>query len=128
MYLQPLGSNTEGEQIGGPLTVWHYHPVRTEGRTHNVPFYIRELVNRSKSINSTDEFFRITGVEFKNIEDYIENRRRTSEMIHVWFVEHPEGPFGTSMSVPVENLEKPEKMSKEEFKKHTINRYRKGLE
>jgi hypothetical protein len=106
MYRMPVGSYEPGEQIAGPLMVWHYHPMVT-GR---VPSHINEYVLESNRFDTIEEAYDSLGLK----NNYSE-RKRTGEMVHVWFVRHPEGPFGTSMSVPKEYLEKPEKMSKDRF-------------
>ena len=68
-----------GPQFGGPLTVWHYHILRAPMCWHGglpvdppTPQGICEL--------GTAEI-------------------RTPEMLHVWFVEHPEGDYATSMGL-----------------------------
>jgi hypothetical protein len=121
MYHKPIGSTEEGEQIAGPMTVWHYHPQRTA----NYADHLRKLIDEIDSVNSSEELFNSIGSEFDNVSEYAEKRDRTAEMIHVWFVEHPEGPFGTSMSVPASSLrDNPEKISKDEFETRVMKNTR----
>jgi hypothetical protein len=114
MYHQPLGTNIEGEQIAGPVSVWHYHPLRTA----NYPAYIKEFADMRGM--EEEEFLEKIGAGFESAEEFAEERDRTAEMMHVWFVEHPESPFATSMSVPSQVLKEPEKMSEEEFKEYVM--------
>ena len=79
MYLtrKPL---EHGPQIGGPLTVWHYH-------LGSHPHCFRgEMI----LLGHPDE----SGVCPEGVL-----LDRTPEMLHVWFVEHPEGPFATRMKL-----------------------------
>jgi hypothetical protein len=71
-----------------------------------------------------EEVLERMGTEFESAEEFAEERDRTAEMMHVWFVEHPEGPFATSMSVPSQVLKEPEKMSEEEFKEYVMENAR----
>jgi hypothetical protein len=101
MYLKHNWS-AEGQQVGGPLTVWHYHPVD----------------------EWTRERFVSLAPDGASIPDYLfageQRRYRSPEMIHVWFVRHPQGPFATGMEVPSENIKQPERMSEREFKNYTL--------
>lgn len=77
MYMAP-GLAEEGPQTGGPLTVWHYHP------------------------QSWEECFAArlnVGVEFDGYDCGEDDVRmhRSPEMMHVWFVRRPGGPFATGM-------------------------------
>ena len=74
-----------GEQFGGPLTVWHYHVWSSPNC----------LVDGLLSVGTADEHGRC---------ERGEPRSRTPEMIHVWFLDHPEGPFATSMWLEPEQL------------------------
>lgn len=83
-----------GEQFAGPLSLWHYH------------LYIRETCHENNH--------PIVGKLSWQCDD--EDRSvRSPEMIHVWFVEHQEGPFATSMALDPEKIDKPEKKNREEF-------------
>jgi len=68
-----------GPQIGGPLTVWHYHLDST-------PMCWDQLVPVERVPSS--------GWCSRGVPE-----ERTPEMIHVWFVDHPEGAFATSMAL-----------------------------
>ncbi len=76
MYYNTNPQNS-GPQIGGPLTIWHFHvfddPVCHEGVLVQ-PF-------DSKCKNGT-------------------RRARSPEMIHTWFIDHPGGPFATQTNIP----------------------------
>ncbi|MEE8525186.1 MAG: hypothetical protein V3T72_14715 [Thermoanaerobaculia bacterium] len=70
-----------GPQIGGPATVWHYH-VWAEKRC---------LLEGMMVVGDLDTEGRCElGVP----------TQRSPEMMHVWFVDHPEGPFATKMRLP----------------------------
>lgn len=70
-----------GPQVGGPLTVWHYHTwppqCQVDGTSIAPP---REDGTCERGVLSP----------------------RSPEMLHVWFVEHPEGPFATEMQLAPE--------------------------
>lgn len=101
MYLAD-GLTAEGEQVAGPLTVWHYHP-----RYHE-QCYASALNNSLRA--SFDDTACPPGAE---------TRYRGPEMIHVWFVRHPEGPFSTQMlGLPDSALERTGKMSRETFEEY----------
>jgi hypothetical protein len=84
-----------GLQIGGPLTVWHYHlfakPVcrlglmRRRDRRPQDLLPLAEADERGRCAIGTPT-------------------QRGPEMIHVWLIGHPLGPFGTRMYVPPEIL------------------------
>jgi hypothetical protein len=95
----------EGEQVGGPLTIWHYHPI--------IQTKLRRLNKTISQETRYDDYEQLVNEAYKKVPE--DRLNRTGEMIHVWFVEHPEGPFGTTMSVPSSSLENPEKMSRKEF-------------
>ena len=67
-----------GPQIGGPLTRWHYHVWSKPN------CLLRGLL----SVETADASGRC---------ERGEPRHRSPEMLHVWFLELPEGPFATSM-------------------------------
>ena len=84
---------TEGKQVGGPLTKWHYHT-----------FEEQKCYYSGYSISLTD-----------NCPDqYYSNK--SPEMLHVWFVEHPEGVFATDMAVSLREVDSGnDKMNQSEF-------------
>jgi hypothetical protein len=104
------GSMDRGPQIGGPLTVWHYHTFSTIGcplalvrrndprETGQLP--LAEADDRVRCIRGTPT-------------------QRGREMLHVWLIGHPNGPFGTRMSIPPE-------MMKAELEKRDRAREEKG--
>jgi hypothetical protein len=117
MYHMPLGSDMEGEQVAGPLTVWHYHPLRTA----TYPDYIKEGLSETDEIDGSEDLFdMIDSAEFEDVDEFAKERNRTAEMLHVWFVKHPDGPFATSMSVPETVLKNPEKMDRGEFEEYLV--------
>lgn len=101
MYLVD-GMEVEGEQVGGPLTVWHYHP-------------------RSQQKCFADALDEGSDIDAPDCSEDDVRKYRTPEMIHVWFVEHPGGPFSSEMAVPEAYLEEPEKMNESEFKRYALN-------
>jgi hypothetical protein len=82
-----------GPQIGGPLTVWHYHlfvkavcrlGLRKRGREQDL-LRLAEADERGRCA---------LGVPVQ----------RGPEMLHVWLIDHPLGRFGTRMHIPPEFL------------------------
>ena len=74
-----------GPEIGGPLTLWHYHVWSTPNC----------LLRGMLSIDGADADGRCArGEPF----------HRSPEMIHVWLLDHPGGPFSTSMWLAPEQL------------------------
>ncbi len=105
----------EGDQIGGPLTVWHYHPIeKFEPQRPGVASLLSEETGY-------DSFEDIYESEFGDGDGVL--KYRSLDMLHVWFVEHPEGPFGTTMGVPQEHLEEPSRMNETEFKERVLYKY-----
>lgn len=70
-----------GPQIGGQNTIWHYHIWSV-----NRCLYENLLV-----IDSVDD----QGACAEGVPSH-----RSAEMIHVWFLDHPEGSFATNMVLP----------------------------
>jgi hypothetical protein len=72
-----------GPQIGGPRTIWHYHS------------WLRpQCVVDGLSVNWSVDGKCARGVP----------SQYSGEMMHVWLVDHPQGPFGTPMFLPHEYL------------------------
>jgi len=69
-----------GPQVGGPLTVWHYHLWAKK----------RCLAHRLFVVGDPDGDGRCRAGELA---------QRSPEMMHVWLVDHPRGPFATDMSL-----------------------------
>lgn len=115
MY-ETSGPDVEGEQVGGPLTVWHYHPVEMMfGGPDEIEATMDDYVDSRDDVESADEYDEIYP-GYENAEEMYYDGEKSVEMIHVWFVKHPEGPFGTTMTVPREKVRPSEKMTEEEFK------------
>lgn len=76
-----------GPQIGGPLTVWHYHVWR----------HLVCLAGGMLPVGLAAEDGRCPEGHSPT--------HRSPEMLHVWFVDHPLGPYATSMQLPPKVLE-----------------------
>jgi hypothetical protein len=76
-----------GPQIGGPLTLWHYH-VWPKGAC---------LVAGMIPIEPLGADGRCPTSVFTH---------QSPEMMHVWLIEHPQGPFSTNMTLPHPLLKK----------------------
>ena len=75
-----------GPQIGGPLTIWHYHVwTKTHCMRHGL---IAEGVANERGECAAGR-----------------PMNRSPEMIHVWFVDHPKGPFASAMDLARELVE-----------------------
>jgi hypothetical protein len=68
-----------GPQIGGPSTVWHFH---------------KWSVAQCMVDGLLDVGWAVDGRCEKGVPSH-----RSAEMMHVWLVERPKGPFSTSMSM-----------------------------
>lgn len=66
-----------GPQIGGPLTLWHYHVEK--GICYENDYLPIGQVNENGQC--------VTGV----------TRQKSPEMLHLWFFDHPDGRFATRM-------------------------------
>jgi len=73
-----------GPQIGGPLTVWHYH------------VWAKAKCLRGGLLVTAE------AVDGECAEG--EPRFRSPEMLHVWFLDHPDGRFGTTMWLDRDDL------------------------
>ena len=94
-----------GEQIAGSLTQWHYHTFATD------KCYYNGFAN-SVTENCPSQYWG----------------SKSPEMIHVWFVDHPEGAFGTQMGVTQEIVNKgPEKLNKSEFIEKEKKRFQRTI-
>lgn len=76
-----------GEQIGGPLTLWHYH-VWPHGACLD-----RGMI----PVGRPGEGGTCASGEFGH---------RSPEMLHVWLIDHPQGLFSTQMTLPRKLLKK----------------------
>ena len=82
------GPESRGHQFAGPLAVWHYHK------------YTNARCWAGRGLLSTgmidDEGKCPTGGVSLN---------RSPEMVHVWLIDHPRGPFSTGMTLPKDVLQ-----------------------
>ena len=69
-----------GPQVGGPLTLWHYHVWSEPGCMVGGLFAVSKPDAQGRCARGWPS-------------------SRTPEMIHVWLVDHPEGPFSTKMRI-----------------------------
>jgi hypothetical protein len=76
-----------GTQFAGPLAIWHYH-VYTNARCW-----------ARGGLLSTGMFDRNGGCITGGVPIH-----RSPEMVHVWLIDHPRGPFSTGMTLPQEVL------------------------
>jgi hypothetical protein len=87
MYIMPNRAET-GPQIGGPLTVWHQH--------NNICFDnvtgIAVAFVHSVDFDSTDKAGSCPRGS---------TLRVTPQMLHVWLIDNPEGPFASTMDPDV---------------------------
>jgi hypothetical protein len=84
-----------GPQIGGPLTVWHWHTWTWKG-------CLREGL---LSVGIADKQGRCEDGEATH---------RSPEMLHLWLIDHRDGTFATNMTIPpTEFRELAEKRRKE---------------
>ena len=72
----------EGPQLGGPLTVWHYHIFSS-------PVCLKEGL-----LPVGDPLIKPEATCAEGIP-----RQRSPEMLHVWLVDRPKGPFATPMLI-----------------------------
>lgn len=90
-----------GKQIGGPITEWHYHYFDPK-----VCLAYWGAVSNVEIIGENGEKCPYNTI----ISD------KSYEMLHVWFVDHPESQFSSDMVISREVLSNgTEKLSKEEF-------------
>lgn len=78
MYVME-GVNDRGPQIGGPLTVWHYHVM------HDMCMKDGLMSGMPDADGNCAEG---------------ERTRRSPEMLHAWFWKRKDGPFSSDMSSP----------------------------
>jgi len=84
MFVVPL--DEEGPQVGGPLTIWHYHLWATPVCIENGRVGVIRAENGRCQRGSPSQ--------------------KSLEMLHVWFVDHPEGRFASRMRLPQELVER----------------------
>jgi hypothetical protein len=82
MFLAADGT-AHGPQFAGPLSVWHYHPYPT-------PVCLRPSGLLPALDPWGDQSACPEGARFEE---------RSPEMVHVWLLDHPDGPFASDMGV-----------------------------
>lgn len=88
-----VGPMDRGPQIGGPLTVWHYHLFPTP---------VCKLGLRRRPDRRGQDLPPAAEAEGHGPCALGVPTRRGTEMLHVWLIGHPLGPFGTRMYIPPE--------------------------
>ncbi len=73
-----------GPQIGGPLTLWHYH-IFSDDLCFEGGLIIVGLPENRKCARGVPQ-------------------RRSPEMLHVWLIDHPAGEFSSQMIFPTDAL------------------------
>lgn len=99
-----------GEQVAGPLTVWHWHP-----------YPIDLCISQEVAFRHPDKSLAAT-----NCGDNEISNKRSPEMIHVWIANHPEGPFATrrrNLPDSFYGQENVDKMSQSEFRNYLETAY-----
>ncbi len=94
----------DGKQVGGPITKWHYHYYRGNACTNHIGSLGLGIVK--SQLGGCPDSANITETSY--------------QMLHVWFIKHPETQFATDMKLPNRMIARgPEKLTKEEFyRKH----------
>jgi hypothetical protein len=95
-----------GPQIGGPLTMWHYHLFSTEVCPLGLA---RQRDPSGKGL--------LPAADGDEVCARGTLMHRSPEMLHVWLIDHPTGSFGTQMFIPheivTEELEKRDRAREE---------------
>lgn len=87
MYIMP-NLATPGPEIGGALTVWHHHDNLCFDRTtHRIVAFAHDASSDTKEKSGTCPRGSSNG--------------STPEMLHVWLIANPGGPFNSDMSPDV---------------------------
>jgi len=82
----PRRNTDEGPQIGGPLTRWHYH-------TWSTPIcMVKGILDMGPVVDGKC--------------DVGSPSYRSPEMLHVWLLDHPQGPFATGMYLSPQMLDR----------------------
>ena len=84
MGIMFLAIGERGPQVGGPLTVWHYHIDRTMCYEQGV----LPVATLDKDNSCAAGFHNI----------------RSPEMLHLWFFDHPDGRYATTMGLSGDTL------------------------
>ena len=80
----PRSTEARGPQFGGPLTIWHYH-------SWGQPMCL--VAGFAVGLSREGQCRRGVLGTF------------SLEMMHVWLIDHPDGPFATTMYLPLSILE-----------------------
>lgn len=127
MYYKSNDISKHGKQVAGPLTVWHHHPY--DGKKTCLEKQWGKYI-KSKTDKKID--FKIRKkLNFFECTDESAKAHHGGEMIHVWFIPHPEGPFATLTTLPDDILKKvdknkPQMLNKSDFMayaKRTFHKY-----
>lgn len=124
MYLQD--SFDHGQQVGGPLTAWHYHikPSRScPGEIETNSILDSEVPNHVRPNASPNELLPNGEELLKNAYECDVEKQHSMEMMHVWFEKRPAGPFASQMFSKREAPKKYDRMNKTEFVGYTLDRY-----
>lgn len=76
-----------GHQFAGPLAIWHYHKYTNARCWAGEGLLSTGMIDAQRKCQ--------TGVP----------RNRSPEMVHVWLLDHPRGPFSTGMTLPKKVLQ-----------------------
>lgn len=81
------GQVKHGHQFGGPLAIWHYHKYK------NARCWAKRGLLSSGMVDAQGRCpIGSTPIN------------RSPEMVHVWLIDHPRGPFSTGMTLPEDVL------------------------
>lgn len=124
MYLQ--NSFDHGEQIGGPLTVWHHHRKTGPtclGETETQYILGNQSIPRSR-FNATPNELLPNGEQLlQESKNCTQEKSYSMEMMHVWLEKRPGGPFASPMVSKSRPPEQYPMMNKTEFVSYTLDRY-----
>ena len=86
MYIMP-SRGMDGPQIGGPLTVWHQHSNICFDNTTGIAVAF---------VHSGEDFDTKAGSCPRG-----STNKTTPQMLHVWLIDNPDGPFASTMDPDV---------------------------
>jgi hypothetical protein len=79
---------SRGHQFAGPLAIWHYHTYT------NARCWTHGGLLSTGMVDASGKCSMSGGVPI----------HRSPEMVHVWLIDHPRGPFSTGMTLPQDVL------------------------
>ena len=79
---------SRGHQFAGPLAIWHYHTYK------NARCWTHGGLLSTGMVDASGKCSMSGGVPI----------HRSPEMVHVWLIDHPRGPFSTGMTLPQDVL------------------------